>query len=303
MSAYDNVVGGKLKLKGKALDVKSGGVKKKKKQKKQYDEVSEIKVDEKLEGRSPLDTFLTRSKVQICAKPKPLKTFSTHASICIPAGDRVIEFGKYEGRMLGTLPSNYLKWVSKNLRAGDFEEWAKLADQVLQDPVYEDRLEWERAERLLKGEVRASYSMTAQAAVDEVFELSQRFGWDNEDKLGSGKVNFQLLGTSKGGRIPRVKGKKEGEVGELKRVEAHVDHGKRLGGGVEKGNREQRRERLRMKRGVSKMNDVFGNVCGNEGRSNGKSEVGSSDENVEVSNPFPGRVSFLRKALLRRSIL
>jgi len=50
MSAYDNVVGGKLKLKGKALDVKSGGVKKKKKQKKQYDEVSEIKGDEKLEG-------------------------------------------------------------------------------------------------------------------------------------------------------------------------------------------------------------------------------------------------------------
>ena len=35
MSSYDNVVGGKLKLKGKALDVKAGGgVKKKKKHKK-----------------------------------------------------------------------------------------------------------------------------------------------------------------------------------------------------------------------------------------------------------------------------
>ncbi|KAL5996212.1 hypothetical protein ACLOJK_026286 [Asimina triloba] len=31
MSAYENVAGGKLKLKGKALDVKAGGVKKKKK--------------------------------------------------------------------------------------------------------------------------------------------------------------------------------------------------------------------------------------------------------------------------------
>lgn len=30
MSAYENIVVGKLKLKGKALDVKSGGVKKKK---------------------------------------------------------------------------------------------------------------------------------------------------------------------------------------------------------------------------------------------------------------------------------
>jgi protein FAM32A len=32
MSKYQNVVGGRLKLKGKALDVKEGGVKKKKKQ-------------------------------------------------------------------------------------------------------------------------------------------------------------------------------------------------------------------------------------------------------------------------------
>lgn len=40
MSAYENVVGGKLKLKGKALDVKAGGMKKKKKHKKHYDLIS-----------------------------------------------------------------------------------------------------------------------------------------------------------------------------------------------------------------------------------------------------------------------
>ncbi|XP_024995040.1 protein FAM32A-like [Cynara cardunculus var. scolymus] len=34
MSVYENVVAGKLKLKGKALDVKPGGIKKKKKKKK-----------------------------------------------------------------------------------------------------------------------------------------------------------------------------------------------------------------------------------------------------------------------------
>ncbi|XP_057959344.1 uncharacterized protein LOC131151894 [Malania oleifera] len=39
MSSYENVVGGKLKLKGKALDVKAGGIKKKKKHKK-HDEGS-----------------------------------------------------------------------------------------------------------------------------------------------------------------------------------------------------------------------------------------------------------------------
>lgn len=46
MSSYDNVIGGKLKLKGKALDVKAGGVKKKKKHKKQYDQNSEVTENE-----------------------------------------------------------------------------------------------------------------------------------------------------------------------------------------------------------------------------------------------------------------
>ncbi|KAJ4962544.1 hypothetical protein NE237_022483 [Protea cynaroides] len=46
MSEYENVVGGKLKLKGKALDVKAGGLKKKKKQKKHFDEIIEVKGNE-----------------------------------------------------------------------------------------------------------------------------------------------------------------------------------------------------------------------------------------------------------------
>jgi hypothetical protein len=41
MSKYQNVVGGRLKLKGKALDVKEGGVKKKKK-KQECEESSQI---------------------------------------------------------------------------------------------------------------------------------------------------------------------------------------------------------------------------------------------------------------------
>ena len=46
MSAYENVVGGKLKLKGKALDVKAEGMKKKKKHKKHYDQLSQISENE-----------------------------------------------------------------------------------------------------------------------------------------------------------------------------------------------------------------------------------------------------------------
>ena len=52
--------------------------------------------------------------------------------------------------MLGTLPSTYLKWdVSTNLRARDFEYRANLADQVLNDVFYLDRIEWESAESAL----------------------------------------------------------------------------------------------------------------------------------------------------------
>ena len=46
MSGYENVVGGKLKLKGKALDVKAGGLKKKKKNKKRQDQISEVTENE-----------------------------------------------------------------------------------------------------------------------------------------------------------------------------------------------------------------------------------------------------------------
>ncbi|XP_055819887.1 uncharacterized protein LOC129888865 [Solanum dulcamara] len=42
MSAYKNLVAGKLGLKGKALDVKSSGIKKKKKHKHQYDLVNQV---------------------------------------------------------------------------------------------------------------------------------------------------------------------------------------------------------------------------------------------------------------------
>ncbi|MED6159430.1 hypothetical protein PIB30_042281 [Stylosanthes scabra] len=119
------------------------------------------------------------------------------------ARDRIITFGKYKGKMLGSLPSRYLKWVSNNLRAGHFLEWAKLADQVLQDPIYRDRLEWEFAISVLNGDTHSHTLSSSSSAVSELLDISDRFGWDNQDKLGWSKVDFDLLGTSKGGRIPR----------------------------------------------------------------------------------------------------
>ncbi|KAK8925901.1 hypothetical protein KSP39_PZI018174 [Platanthera zijinensis] len=49
-SSYENIVTGKLKLKGKALDVKSGGVKKKKKLKHHYDNESQTGENEHPSG-------------------------------------------------------------------------------------------------------------------------------------------------------------------------------------------------------------------------------------------------------------
>lgn len=124
------------------------------------------------------------------------------SSVPVPARDRIIDFGKYKGRMLGTLPSKYLTWVSRNLRARDFLEWAKLADEVLKDPIYRDRIEWESAERILTG----NSGRLSDSPVSDLLEISESFGWDNDDKAGWGCINFELLGTSKGGRIPRKDG-------------------------------------------------------------------------------------------------
>ncbi|KAM1171412.1 hypothetical protein ACFX2G_022137 [Malus domestica] len=85
---------------------------------------------------------------------KPPKPPSLFASTPPPAKDRVIDFGKYKGKMVGTLISAYLKWVSKNLRSRDFEEWVKLTDQVLDDVVYRDRIKWELAKNILNGNRR-----------------------------------------------------------------------------------------------------------------------------------------------------
>ncbi|ERN04711.1 hypothetical protein AMTRI_Chr07g28080 [Amborella trichopoda] len=121
------------------------------------------------------------------------------------ARDMVIDFGKYKGTMLGTLPSKYLRWLCKNLRAGDYLEWAKRADEVLEDPVYLDRIEWEQADALLTGNsnIRVEYPISHR-----LLELSQRFEWDNDNADGWKRIDFSLLGTSKGARIPRIRDRK-----------------------------------------------------------------------------------------------
>jgi protein FAM32A len=58
MSEYKNVVGGRLKLKGKPLDVKEGGVKKKNKKKHRREESSHAEHGQQYEGTARFCTAL-----------------------------------------------------------------------------------------------------------------------------------------------------------------------------------------------------------------------------------------------------
>ncbi|EXB53790.1 hypothetical protein L484_002022 [Morus notabilis] len=199
--------------------------------------------------------------------------------------------------MLGSLPSSYLKWVSTNLRAQDLEDWAKLADQVLQDPVYQDRLEWEFAQNALDRN-RSNSSSSFSSGVSDLVEISERFGWDNEDKIGWSGVNFVLLGTSKSGRIPRLGGK---DGGKRERKEGGKVEGE--SGGRRRSARRER-VRLRMKREkklgiVEKGRGSLGNDSISSGNAVGFFE--KKNEMVgEIYNPFLGREALLKNVMLQK---
>ncbi|KAL2631112.1 hypothetical protein R1flu_015798 [Riccia fluitans] len=116
------------------------------------------------------------------------------------ARDREIEFGKFKGSLLGTMSSKYLKWMAKNLKNGPLSEWAEYAEEVLEDPYYKDRLEWEKVEKLMT----MAHDVDRISGNRDVLAPAKVFGWDLENDNAWRKVNFGLLGTTRGGRIPRV---------------------------------------------------------------------------------------------------
>ncbi|XP_057976594.1 uncharacterized protein LOC131163829 [Malania oleifera] len=231
------------------------------------------------------------------------------------ARDRVVDFGKHKGKKLGTLPSTYLKWVSNNLRARDFREWAELAEEVLRDPLYRDRLEWEHAQRLLNGDILSSSFSTSsrpvsdQHAMDAFLEISQRFGWDVEDKVGWRKVDFDLLGTTNGGRIPRLGGDRDGNRGKGFGY-LGKDGAQKVAMAVEGKGRRERRVRVRGKR--ERMQEklvIKGQNVGDDDSADGcKNELGFQRNGIKNQrarnyNPFPGRQTFVKKVLSRERFL
>ncbi|KAK3010475.1 hypothetical protein RJ639_012694 [Escallonia herrerae] len=92
MSSFDNVVGGKLKLKGKALDVKAGGMKKKKKQNKLSDQISQVTGDELSAGGSTgILTDPDQEDINIDSKSGGDGNAAPHVTSLTPAERRYME--------------------------------------------------------------------------------------------------------------------------------------------------------------------------------------------------------------------
>ncbi|XP_022149418.1 uncharacterized protein LOC111017846 [Momordica charantia] len=222
--------------------------------------------------------------------PKPLlaSVWRRNASGSGSARDRVIDFGKHKGKMLGALPSSYLKWVSKNLRAREFEEWAILADQVLEDPVYQDRIQWEFAHNVLSG-TNARTRATGDGVVSELLEISERFGWYWDwDKAGWRNVNFELLGTSNGGRIPRINNSESESNMKMQTQNIQIQGGS--------GRRRERRDRLRLKREASKSKSKSKGAMDKTDIRSTPQSLYAPTNNPNITNPFPGRQALLNYA-------
>ncbi|XP_074371725.1 uncharacterized protein LOC141712619 [Apium graveolens] len=93
MSSYENVVGGRLKLKGKALDVKAGGLKKKKMKhsKSVTDKVSEVISNEALSGGNADLTDQYQEDMDDVQKFDGDKNAAPHIESLTPAERRYME--------------------------------------------------------------------------------------------------------------------------------------------------------------------------------------------------------------------
>ncbi|MCO5566488.1 hypothetical protein L7F22_020165 [Adiantum nelumboides] len=150
-------------------------------------------------SRSTASELYSATSVSCCSRAKQRFFFTAVCSL--HPRDVVIDFGKYKGCKMGTLPSRYLQWLIREAHTPSLTVWGDYAKQVLEDPYYKDRLEWQKIEKLsTRGEMRKDGPLTASVGVKGSMIA---LGWDLSDHNAWSKVNFSLLGTTIGGRIPR----------------------------------------------------------------------------------------------------
>lgn len=89
--------------------------------------------------------------------------------------------------------------MTKNLKGTMLSEWADYAQEVLDDPLYMDRIEWEKVEKLLVH----SHDLAQLSNSRDALAPARMYGWDIDNESAWSGVNFALLGTTKGGKIPR----------------------------------------------------------------------------------------------------
>ncbi|GJP56473.1 hypothetical protein CLOM_g15542 [Closterium sp. NIES-68] len=122
----------------------------------------------------------------------------------VPPRDTPVTFGSWykeavadrrPAPLLGSLKPGSLRWMMRQLAdSGDLAEWAELAETVLADPVYRDRLEWCEYERRLHRDGAAAAVQYARDA-----------GWvDMTDTFAWSGVDMEMLGTSFTKPIPRT---------------------------------------------------------------------------------------------------
>ncbi|XBI93900.1 hypothetical protein VPH35_030651 [Triticum aestivum] len=189
-----------------------------------------------------------------------------------PVRDRVIDFGKHKGQMLGTLPPSYLRWVVAELDCGNTLVWARLAHEVLDDPVYVDRVEWEHAHRFLRGDSKFDYVYDDDGGDGPSRRWPSASARISPTRTAGAVLDFRLLGTSYGRRIPRKADRRQstGSGSGSNRHRAADPDGPR-------GKRDERRERMWTRREeqvrTTKL-DVLGVNSGTKDGHNGTWFVG-----------------------------
>lgn len=159
--------------------------------------------------------------------------------------------------MLGTLPSSYLKWLAdqEDNPAYDLYIWPALAKAVLEDPVYQDRIEYEPVLRMFEGGAKGNFIFSGDFNMIQAYrDIGDRYGWDWDNKDGWAKVKRDFIGTSYSGRIPRKKDDgaqlAASDDGVDKKTTGNLDdrNGARKPGFFVGKKRVERIERMRLKR-------------------------------------------------------